>query len=71
MEYASEIWCQNIPIEQLERVQLKFFKNALRVRQSTPNLAVYGKQGSSHYTLDSTTSLLNTGCAFWVCPTSV
>ena len=45
MEYASEIWWQDSPIELLERVQLKFFKNALRVRQSTPDLAVYGETG--------------------------
>ena len=40
MEYARELWSQDTPIELLERVQLKFFKNALRVRQSTPDLVV-------------------------------
>ena len=27
LEYASEIWCQPQPIEELERTQLKFLKN--------------------------------------------
>ena len=45
MEYASEIWGQDTPIELVERVQLKLFKNVLRVRQSTPDLAVYGETG--------------------------
>ena len=38
--------------------------NELHVRQSTPDLAVHGEKGSSHYTLGSMTSWLNTGCTF-------
>ena len=45
LEYASEIWYQEKPIEDLERVQLKYLKNVLSVRQSTPDLAVYGETG--------------------------
>ena len=45
LEYASEIWYQEKPIEDLERFQLKYLKNVLSVRQSTPDLAVYGETG--------------------------
>ena len=45
LEYASEIWYQEKPIEDLERVQLKHLKNVLSVRQSTPDLAVFGETG--------------------------
>ena len=43
LEYATETWFQITPIDELEHVQLKFLKNALGVRQSTPDLAVYGQ----------------------------
>ena len=45
LEYAADIWYQNKPIETLERVQTQYIKNALHVRQSTPDLAVYGETG--------------------------
>ena len=43
LEYASEIWCQDIPIEELEQVQLKYLKTILGVSQSTPTAAVLGE----------------------------
>ena len=45
IEYASNIWCPDAPVEELERVQLKFLKRALGVSLSTPTLAVYGETG--------------------------
>ena len=45
LEYASEIWCQQDPIEELERVQLKFLKRTLGVSPSSPNAAIYGETG--------------------------
>ena len=45
LEYASEIWYQEKPIEDLERFQLKYLKNVSSVRQSTTDLAVYGETG--------------------------
>ena len=45
IEYASNIWCPDAPVEELERVQLKFLKLALSVSTSTPTLAVYGETG--------------------------
>ena len=44
-KYASEIWCQQDPIEELERVQLKFLKRTLGVSPSSPNAAMYGETG--------------------------
>ena len=43
LEYASEIWRQDIPIEELEQVQLKYLKTILGVSQSTPTAAVLGE----------------------------
>ena len=45
LENASEIWCQDIPIEELEQVQLKYLKTILGVSQSTPTAAVLGETG--------------------------
>ena len=45
IEYASDIWCQKMPIEALETTQLKYLKKTLGVFQSTPTLAVYGETG--------------------------
>ena len=45
LEYASEIWYQEKPIEDLERFHLKYLKNVSSVRQSTTDLAVYGETG--------------------------
>ena len=45
LEYASEIWCQPQPIQELERTQLKFLKKSIGVSQSTPTPAVLGETG--------------------------
>ena len=45
MEYACEIWFQEKPIENLERIQLKYLKDVLRVRQSSSDLAIFGETG--------------------------
>ncbi len=45
MEYGSEVWYSRSTILKLERFQRQFFKRNLRVRQQTPNLAVYGEYG--------------------------
>ena len=45
MEYACEIWFQEKPIENLERIQLKYLKDVLRVRQSCSDLAIFGETG--------------------------
>ncbi len=51
MEYGSEVWYSRAAVLKLERFQRKYFKRNLRVRQQTPNLAVYGEYGI--YPLDS------------------
>ena len=43
--FGCEIWCQQDPIEELERVQLKFLKRTLGVSPSSPNAAIYGETG--------------------------
>ena len=43
LEYASEIWYQDIPIEELEQVQLKYLKTIRGV--STPTVTVLGETG--------------------------
>ena len=45
LEYASEIWCPGTPIEDLERVHLKFLKSILGFSQSTPTAAILGETG--------------------------
>ena len=45
LEYASEIWYQEKPIEDLERVQLKYLKKCLECPPEHPDLAVYGETG--------------------------
>ena len=47
MEYACEIWVQEKPIENLERIQLKYLKDVLRVRQSSSDLAIFGETGQN------------------------
>ena len=59
LEYASEIWYQEKPIEDLERVQLKYLKNVVSVRQSTPDLAVYGETGQFPLHLRQQDQLVN------------
>lgn len=45
LEYASAIWCPDKPTEELERIHLKYLKNILGVKQSTPTAAVLGETG--------------------------
>ena len=58
LEYASEIWCQPQPIEELERTQLKFLKKSIGVSQSTPTPAVLGETGRFPLHLRQEDSLL-------------
>ena len=44
-EYASEIWCQDISIGELEQAQLNYLKTILGVSQSTPTTVVLGETG--------------------------
>ena len=43
LNYASEFWCKERDIVEVERVQLKFLKYVLGVKISTCSLAVYGE----------------------------
>ena len=45
MEYACEIWFQEKPIEHRERVQLKYLKDVLRLRQRNSDLAIFDETG--------------------------
>ncbi len=45
MEYGSEVWYSRSEVLKLETFQRKYFKRNLRVRQQTPNLAIYGEYG--------------------------
>ena len=45
LEYNSEIWANNTPVKELEKIQLKYLKYILGVRKQTPSLAVYGETG--------------------------
>ena len=45
MEYACEIWFQEKPVENLERILLKYLKDVLRVRQSSSDLAIFDETG--------------------------
>ena len=45
LEYPSEIWCQQDPIEELEGVQLKFLKSTLGVSPCSSKGAIYGETG--------------------------
>ena len=58
LEYASEIWCQPQPIEELEQTQLKFLKKSIGVSQSTPTPAVLGETGRFPLHLRQEDSLL-------------
>ena len=58
LEYASDIWCQPQPIEELERTQLKFLKKSIGVFQSTPTPAVLGETGRFPIHLRQEDSLL-------------
>jgi len=58
--YACEIWgFENINI--LEKVHLRFLKNILSVRSSTPNFMVYGETGRYPLAIKVKTRVLN----FW------
>ena len=45
LNYSSEIWCRGIESQIIERVQLRFIKFILGVKNSTCNLAIYGETG--------------------------
>ena len=45
LNYSSEIWCTGKESPTLERVQLRFLKFLLGVKNSTCNLAIYGETG--------------------------
>ena len=58
--YACEIWgFENSEI--IEKIQLRFLKNILSVRSSTPNYMVYGETGKSPLDIKVKTRMLN----FW------
>ena len=58
LEYASEIWCQPQPIDELERTQLKILKKSIGVSQSTSTPAVLGETGRFPLHLRQEDSLL-------------
>ena len=45
LEYASEIWSQGKELLKIERIQLRFFKHMLGVKDSTSTLALYSELG--------------------------
>ena len=45
LDYASEIWCKLSPIQLVERIQLRYLKYMLSVKDSTCTPAVYGETG--------------------------
>ena len=45
LNYSSEIWCTGKESTRIERVQLRFLKLLLGVKNSTCNLAIYGETG--------------------------
>lgn len=45
LNYASEIWCHYKELPDIERVQLRFLKHTLGVKDSTCSLAIYGETG--------------------------
>ena len=57
MSYACEVWgaCQAQPLETLH---LKFFKQVLGVRQTTPNAFVYGELGVYPLSIDRKVRIL-------------
>ena len=64
LEYASATWFQTTPVDELERVQLKFLKNALGVRQSSPITQSTGKPANSRCTSEKKNSWWNRGCGY-------
>ena len=46
LQYGAEIWANSVGYKPLETMYLGFLKRLLRVRNQTPNLAVYGEFGS-------------------------
>ena len=58
--YACEIWgFENSPI--LEKIHLRFLKNILSIRSTTPNYMVYGETGRTPLDIKVKTRMLN----FW------
>ena len=47
LNYATEIWLKPKPIDKIEKVQLKYHKFILGVKQGTCSNAIYGKTGHS------------------------
>ena len=52
LNYASEIWSGNKPNDEVEKVQLRFLKFMLGVKDSTCTTAVYGEVGRFPLQLD-------------------
>lgn len=45
LDYNSEIWCTGREQTEIEKIQLKFLKNMLNVRQQTPSFSVLADTG--------------------------
>ena len=58
--YGSEVWgCENVDI--INQFQLKFCKMLLRLKQSTPDIVIYGELGITPLNLSIENRILN----FW------
>jgi len=62
LEYNCEIWGNNKPIPELEKIQLGYLKTMLGVRKQTPSLAVYGETGRFPLHVRQQTRMIN----YWV-----
>ena len=62
LNYASEIWYNGNPIDDIERVQLRFLKYLLGVKDSTCTQAVYGELGRFPVYLTAVVSIIK----YWI-----
>ena len=62
--YGSEIWgFGNLDV--LERVQLKFFKQILNLKKSTPSFMVYGELGARPLSIDIQSRMISFWTKLW------
>ena len=62
INYATEIWNNYSPIDDIKRVQLRFLKYLLGVKDSTCTLAVYGELGRFPIHLNAVVNIVK----YWI-----